>query len=275
MFERSSKCVSSSEKIHILWSRWTETQGDEEGALKILEKFLEKKSKCWEAKVEIAYIELRRGEELNCKLQFMDASEDAYTVSLSAGSDVVIKYSDLLMEQGEVTEAELLLEQALEKDKKSVRLHWALVNLHSVQKQPENVVKCLKAAISNVAGASKIDLLKKLLSVGKTLGVQISDICKIEKSLIAGCEVFKGACGQFQCMNCDSVLTTRFNLKRHIVLMHEPGANLECDRCRCHFDTGELMMRHKKRKNKCLIKCNNCSYRNKSRQLFSKHKCFA
>ena len=161
MFERSSQCKGSSEKIHILWSRWTEAQGDVEGALKILEQFVKKNSECWAAKVEMAYMELRRGEELNCKLQFMDASEDAYTVSLSAGSDVVMKYSNYLLEQGEVTEAELLLEQALEKDRKSVGLNWALVNLHSVQKQSEKVVKCLKVAILNVVGASKIEFLKK------------------------------------------------------------------------------------------------------------------
>ena len=275
MFERSSKCQCSSEKIHILWSRWTEAQGDAEGALKILEQFVEKNSECWEAKVEMAYVELRRGEELNCKLNFMDASEDAYAFSLSAGSNVVMKYSEFLVEQGEVMEAELLLDQALEKDPKSVGLNWTLVNLLSVEKQQEKVVKCLNAAISNVVGANKIEFKNKLLSVSQTLGVDICKIRQTEKSLKASCEVFKGKCGQFKCMDCDSILATRYNLRRHRLLMHEAGANLMCDRCRCHFDTGELMMKHKKSKDKCFIKCDSCSYRNKSRKLFRKHRCVA
>ena len=267
--------MSTSEKIHILWSRWTEAQGAVEDALKILEKFIEENSESWGAKVEMAYVELRRGEELNCKLIFTNASEDAYAFSLSAGSDVVMQYSEFLRERGEVMEAELLLDEAREKDPKSVGLNWTLVNLHSFNKQPQKVVEGLKVAISNVVGAHKIDFHKRLLSVSKTLGLNISDICLIEKSFKACCEVFKGMSGQFKCMNCDSILATRYNLKRHMLLMHETGANLECDRCQCHFDTGELMRKHKKSKKKCLIKCNACLYRNKSRQLFSKHACLA
>ena len=150
--------MSTSEKIHILWSRWTEAQGAVEDALKILEKFIEENSESWAAKVEMAYVELRRGEELNCKLIFMNASEDAYAFSLSAGSDVVMQYSEFLTEKGEVMEAELLLDEAREKDPKSVGLNWTLVNLLSFNKQPQNVVKCLTVAISNVVGANKIDL---------------------------------------------------------------------------------------------------------------------
>ena len=106
MFERSSKCKSSSEKIHILWSRWTEAQGG-------VEQFIGENRESWAAKVETAHVELRRGEELNCKLNLMDASENAYAVFLFAGSNVVIKYNEFLTEQGEFVEAELLLEKIL------------------------------------------------------------------------------------------------------------------------------------------------------------------
>ena len=72
--------------------------------------------------------------------------------------DLVMQYSEFLTEKGEVMEAELLLDEAREKDPKSVGLNWTLVNLLSFNKQPQNVVKCLTVAISNVVGANKIDL---------------------------------------------------------------------------------------------------------------------
>ena len=78
-----------------------------------VEQFIGENRESWAAKVETAYVELRRGEELNCKLNLMDASENAYAVFLFAGSNVVIKYNEFLTEQGEFVEAELLLEKIL------------------------------------------------------------------------------------------------------------------------------------------------------------------
>ena len=71
--------------------------------------------------MEMAYIELRRGEELNCKRQFMDASEDA-----------------------------------LEKDPKSVGLNRTLINLLTIETLPQKVLTCLNLAITNVVGANKL-----------------------------------------------------------------------------------------------------------------------
>ena len=114
-----------------MWSRWTEAQGDVDEAVRILELLIGEGKEHWKAKVELAYIELRRGEELNSKLHFMDATEDAYAHSLSAGSEVVIKYSRFLSVQGEAVEVELLLEQAVEKNPKCVKLRGEIALRYS------------------------------------------------------------------------------------------------------------------------------------------------
>ena len=256
-----------------MWSRWTEAQGDAEEAVRILELLIGEGKEHWKVKVELAYIELRRGEELNSKLYFMDATEDAYADSLSAGSEVVIKYSRFLSVQGEAVEAELLLEQALEKNPTSVKLNWALVNYLSAEMEHDRVIQCLKSAIFTVRGANRLEFYKELISYSEMLGVSVSEILKIEKSFKSCCDVFKGKAGEFQCYHCDAVLSTRFNLKRHKVLMHESGADLECERCLSHFDTGELMMKHKQKTIKCFIKCVTCSYKSKNKKKFESHVC--
>ena len=93
-------------------ARW---KGDVQRAVEILELLEAKHKRPWEVTVQRAYLEIRSGEKLTAKLLFVDVVESGYSSSTKDGNHVVLEYSKFMNMRREKKEAEILLEQALEK----------------------------------------------------------------------------------------------------------------------------------------------------------------
>ena len=274
MFEQATRCCMKSLLLHLAWARWEEESGRLEEASEILERFEEVASCPWEVKVQRAFLEVRRGEELEARLLLGEATETGYNEDISVGTKMVLEYSEFLSLRGEAAEAEMLLEEALEKDPESAKLYKALMSLLIGAKKHSKLVKVYESAILNVQKGEKLNFYKDYINVGQMLGLNVSKIVQLERDFRAACDRFKGTTGVFECMECDAVLTTKANLLRHNILMHEPAAGIECDRCLRIFDTGKDFKDHKKDvMNPCLARCQHCSFKSKSRKLFNNHYC--